>query len=167
MPPPSDPPVQAITPLPQLGQDIAQFEVGRGSWLTCAVTSAAEVLCWWPSFAPGVPGEVMASRLGVTRVLALGADNVKVGVGGNWFAALKRDGSIWTLGEARIKNLSNREAPRPIEGLPGRAVDLTAGEEYFCALLEDQTVWCRGRDLGQRSDGPATFGAAPLRGCTP
>jgi hypothetical protein len=54
-----------------------------------------------------------------------------------------------------------------IEGLPARAVDVVTGGYHLCALLEDGTAWCRGRDYGQRGLGPATLGASRLRGCLP
>ncbi len=45
----------------------------------------------------------------------------------------------------------------PVEGLPGRAVAVTAGGHHSCALLADGTVWCWGRNtngqLGEAASG--------------
>jgi hypothetical protein len=136
---------------PELGTDLTQFEVNQAGDFACGVSISGRVTCW---------GRMSSHDFG--------DDNVKVAVAGQWWALLKKDGSVWTFGDGRLAGFPLAwDAPALMEGLPGRAVDIAIGHNYLCAELADATAWCRGEDNGQRSVGPPVFGAAPLRGCAP
>ncbi|MDO9122685.1 MAG: hypothetical protein Q7U31_12910, partial [Anaerolineaceae bacterium] len=51
-----------------------------------------------------------------------------------------------------------------VDGLPDKAIDVTGGEEFTCALLKNLEVWCWGENgLGQLNDGTTTNSSKPVK----
>jgi alpha-tubulin suppressor-like RCC1 family protein len=53
--------------------------------------------------------------------------------------------------------------PLPVAGLPTGAISVVGGMDHFCALLDDDSVWCWGRGAeGQLGDGKQTDSFVPV-----
>lgn len=51
-----------------------------------------------------------------------------------------------------------------VEGLPGKAIKFDAGENFTCAVLEDNSIWCWGENSsGQLNDGTKTNQPSPVQ----
>jgi hypothetical protein len=83
--------------------------------------------------------------------------------------ALNADGEIWCWGENSSGQLgngstANSSSPVKVTGLPDKVLSMTAGEEFTCAQLMNQEVWCWGKnDKGQLNDGTTTNQTSPVK----
>lgn len=80
--------------------------------------------------------------------------------------ALAHDGRVWCWGENSLRQLGDSDAegdagpgtipdldrgtPVPVRGLPGRAVDVSAGHDHTCAVVEAGDVYCWGLNVALR-----------------
>jgi len=96
------------------------------------------------SFDKETPPLLVRSLPGVTGVAAVAA-------GAKHFAALKRDGTIWTWGENDTGQLGDgtttpRDTPRRVMGI-GSVISLAAGNNVTLAVKKDGSVWGWGRNI--------------------
>jgi alpha-tubulin suppressor-like RCC1 family protein len=127
-------------------------DLAAGADHTCASVAVGGVECWGandvgqigngsddngaqsppviaPTYVPGVGGAIAA--------------------GDSWTCALGSDHTVQCWGSDQWGQLGNgiettsEDSPVPVQGLAG-AVQLTAGSEHTCALLESETVECWG-----------------------
>jgi hypothetical protein len=156
-------------PAVDLGADVIQLAAGVSH--TCALTDAGAVRCW---------GQGTRGRLGYGDVesigddespssagdLSLGAAATQVTVGLHHSCALLEGGGVrcWgrgdqgQLGTASVDDVGDDEFPAdfPPVGLTAPAVQISAGGEHTCAVLEGGFVQCWGRgDSGQLGYGHA------------
>jgi len=106
----------------------AALAIEAGEWRTCAVLLSGAVRCWGGRSDP----------FGVDEV-TLDEPVVQLAAGDDWYpmCALTLGGSVWCW--------RGDEQPRRIElGRP--AVQVDAGFDFACAVLDDGTVRCWGRD---------------------
>ena len=147
-------------------------QIVTGAWHTCALLKDGAVRCW---------GRGDEGQLGYGNTADIGDDetpamvgNVEVGgtvvklaAGGFHTCALLQDGGVkcWgngregRLGHGNTTNIGDNETPASIAevAVGGLAVQLTAGEEHTCALLEGGAVRCWGRGaLGRLGYGNTT-----------
>jgi hypothetical protein len=71
--------------------------------------------------------------------------------------AVADDGMVWCWGnndrgELGDGTAESRGNPTPVRGLPGRAIDASAGYAHTCALLEDGSAYCWGDNTGGQID---------------
>lgn len=76
---------------------------------------------------------------------------VRIAAGANHTLAILADGSVWswganTYGQLGDGTTSDRLAPVQVQGLPGPAQAIAAGEGHSLVLLNDGTVWGWGDD---------------------
>ncbi|PKO01166.1 MAG: hypothetical protein CVU42_01595 [Chloroflexi bacterium HGW-Chloroflexi-4] len=83
--------------------------------------------------------------------------------------ALTIDGEIWCWGENNSGQLGdgstmNSNIPVKVDGLPEKVLAITAGEEFTCAQLMNQDVWCWGNnEVGQLNDGTTINQTKPVK----
>lgn len=147
---PGDMPPKA---LPEL-VDVDHLSAG-GGWHTCALVNGA-VHCWGSSESPGALGQGTPEAYGANEgettppAVKLGLPAKSVVVGGNQTCAILDDDSVrcwgWT-GQGSIG-----DEPGEIEALPAMTlaedgetvIQLAAGWEHTCALLDSGKVRCWG-----------------------
>lgn len=154
------------------GQVVVDIDAGDDH--TCALLASGDVRCW---------GLGTSGRLGYGNTTTLGDDagetpaalgNVDVGgtvvqiaAGGSHTCALLDDGAVrcWglngvgQLGYGNITAVGDTELPSsvgPVD-LGGAAVQIVAGAEHTCALLEGGSVRCWGRGTAGRLGYGDTF----------
>ena len=142
---------------------------------TCALLVDGEVRCW---------GGQHEGTDGLTRNLPIGGKVKQLAVGGPHTCALLTDGNVrcWgagakgQLGYGNADDIRSDQLPPPLGNVEvgGKVVELAAGTEHTCALLEDGNIRCWGlNDDGQLGYGhtenigddetPASAGDVPYR----
>ncbi len=129
-------------------------DLSAGDKHVCAVLSDSSIRCWGNN-AAGQLGDdstmdstipVAVLQLPPARIVAAGTDHN---------CAILTDGSVqcWggngkgQLGDA---SLSNRAIAGEFVGLAGRAIGITSGDQFTCAIIDDGSVQCWGsNDCGQ------------------
>lgn len=119
-----------------------------GASRSCAVTQAGRVLCWgWDGMEQvfDIPNPVDNVR-----------DAVSVTIGLEHACAVTGDGKVlcWgvnTVGQLGDGSTRNSISAVMVKGLNGRAMAISAGFHYTCALLEDGQVQCWGAGIPGRS----------------
>jgi alpha-tubulin suppressor-like RCC1 family protein len=138
----------------------------------CAVTQAGKVFCWgaaaWGQLGYGKRGSGPANAEFVP-VPATGIDDAKdVVVGGSATCAVRAGGAVSCWGHDNDGQLglgggpSFRLEPSTIPGLTGveRIVKWGAGA-YFCAVKDDDSVWCWGGAAGNAPKRAPAFDQVP------
>ena len=154
------------TTVTDLGSGAASIAVGHHH--TCAVTNRGGVVCWGlndygqigfgtTSVRPYVPVAVTGLSSGV----------VQVDAGYQHTCALTAAGGVKCWGYNGYGQLGdgtneNRTTPVDVVGLTSGVVQIDLGYEYSCALLENGTVRCWGRnDWRNLGDGTTTVRYTP------
>lgn len=143
--------------------------VSAGSNHMCGVRSSGTVVCL---------GDNSDGQLGNgTRVSSFDAPIITtintatdIAVGTRHTCAILTDGSVTCWGANERGQLgdgttTDRTAPVAVSGLSASATQLALGDDFTCALLNDQTVECWGHhDAGQLGDSALTdtFSASPV-----
>ncbi len=156
------PPADGIIPI--TGGRIIASGLGH----SCMTTLDNRVLCWGLN-SSGQDGDgTTINRLKPVFVEDL--DGVyQLTLGSRHSCALKGDGTVWCWGENSSGQLgngstANSSVPAEVSGLPARAVRFTAGQNFTCAVLEDDSIWCWGENTsGQLNDGTKTNQPSPVR----
>lgn len=139
--------------------DARAIQVSAGVVHTCALFEGGGVRCWGDgTFGklgyPGVAEVVDSDALAGLPEIELGGDTIQVSVGKSHSCALLDEGSVrcWgrggdgQLGYGDELNIGDDEAPGsagPVM-LDSAAIQVGAGENHTCALLENAKVYCWG-----------------------
>jgi len=147
------PPGGSSVPVPIVRSDGAPLmgirQIDGGGDLTCALGFDSRVVCWG-IVEPNQPGVDYAVDLDVGDTAA---SIIEIAVG--WGAVCRLDGAgvVQCMGTNDYGQLGNdepagyRPTMAPVVGLPGPAVHILAGDQHFCALTEDRTLWCWGENV--------------------
>jgi alpha-tubulin suppressor-like RCC1 family protein len=132
-------------------------EVDAGLQTTCAVANDLNAYCWGSdSFGLLGDGAVGLPSATGTPQQVPGISEVRaIGVGERHACAVNTGGQVlcWgddqngQLGDGTVGSPSVRPAPAPVLGVTG-AVDVVAGPDHSCALIDDGSVQCWGNDNG-------------------
>ncbi|MBA4383898.1 MAG: hypothetical protein C0410_04125 [Anaerolinea sp.] len=171
---PSQPVVQAASNLlipvtgglqiPVTGTRIIVAGLGH----TCMTAGNSEVLCWGLNASGQVGDGTNDNQLKPVFVKDLN-EVVDLTAGSLHTCALKSNGEVWCWGEnesGQVGNGATTDTSLPVfvDGLPDKAIDITGGEEFTCALLKNMDVWCWGENgLGQLNDGSTINRTKPVK----
>jgi len=154
-----------LTPTDLTGTSAAQ--VSLGLFHGCALSPLSGVSCWG-SGGGGQLGDGGFGNAFTPTMPIAGLSAASISIGGNSSYALKTDGAVmaWGLndkGQLGVGVATTTSAtPMPVT-LGGKVVQLTAGGNHACALLEGSVVRCWGfNDQGQLGDGTNTQRDAPV-----
>ena len=143
--------------------------VAAGGGYTCAVTRGGGVECWGTNGSGQLGARSPASSSVPVHVAALRGRASTVTTGEQHGCALLRSGRIACWGANESGQLGDgtrrdRRKPTRVRGLVGRAVAVSAGLAYTCALLKAGVVECWGANqFGQLGDGSLDDRVRPVR----
>lgn len=141
--------------------DVQEFAVGK--YTTCAATVRGALLCWGANDSGQVgDGDGDGTDLTTpTPVVGLQERVLYVSLGGEHGCASLEGGSVLCWGANTFGQVGNGDdtadpilSPVSVVGLPRSAVSTSCGAHHSCALLDDGSVWCWGRNShGQLGNG--------------
>ena len=148
------------------GQVVASSNWAGG----CSITVTDTLNCWgedlFGELGNGTENPTPSSNPtpvpGLTNV-------VQVSYGGPHVCALVKSGTVycWGLndhGDDGDGTTSQRDSPVVVVGLPADATQVSAGDDYTCALLKTQQVWCWGlNSVGQLGNNSTSDSSTPVR----
>jgi hypothetical protein len=135
---------------------------------TCMTAGNGEVLCWGLNASGQVGDGTNDNQLKPVFVEDLD-EVVDLTAGSLHTCALKSNGEVWCWGENESGQIgdgttTDTNLPVFVDGLPDKAIDITGGEEFTCALLKNMDVWCWGENgLGQLNDGSTINRTKPVK----
>jgi alpha-tubulin suppressor-like RCC1 family protein len=159
---------QRVTLLPG---DAAQITAGDRH--TCAAMTDNTAWCWGydvnGQLGDGLFRAVSAAEPTPEPVTALGQTVAQISGGFEATCALRLDGSAWCWGYNANGQLgdgttNNNATPVPVSGLGSGVAQVSAGNDFACAVKTDGTVWCWGSNQeGQLGNGTTTDSPIPVR----
>lgn len=158
------PPKPPVVIIPVTGGN----QIIGGSFHTCMTTADGRAICWGLNKSGQVGDGTNTNRKKPVFVKNLTGVS-QLSLGSNHTCALLADGTIWCWGDNTSGQLGNgttknSSVPVAVVGLPSRVVNFTAGQEFTCAVLTDQSIWCWGNNSnGQLNDGTTTNQTKPVK----
>jgi alpha-tubulin suppressor-like RCC1 family protein len=142
--------------------------IASGFGHSCMTVADGRVVCWGLNDAGQLGDGSTSNRRVAVYVKDISGVNV-LALGSRHSCALLTDGSVWCWGSNKYGQLGNgstknSSVPVQVTGLPAKAVNLTSGENFACAVLDDNTIWCWGENgSGQLNDGTTENKAQPVK----
>jgi alpha-tubulin suppressor-like RCC1 family protein len=145
---------QSNVPVPVTGlADATQLAVVTSG--TCALKKDGSVVCWGQDF-----DKVPVAVEGATDITQLDAEGFACGVKKDKTVVCWGQNSYGQLGDGTKVDRAKKAAP--VKGLAG-AVQVSVGVDHACALLEDNSVKCWGKNgRGQLGDGSIDDRSEPV-----
>lgn len=153
-------------PVAILGNDVAS--VSAGSMHTCAVTTGGALYCWGRNQYGQLGDGTAQDRLIPTMVLGLSSGVVSVSAGNDHTCAMMATGAVQCWGSNQYGQLGtgnniNRTSPTPVVNLSPGAKQISVGQSFSCAVLNDGSARCWGwNGNGQLGDGTTTLSNSPV-----
>jgi len=158
------------TPVP-VGAGIGNVkDIAAGFLHTCAVKMSGTVYCWgYNGFGQLGDGSTIDTFI-ATKVENLGGGVKSVDAGHFHTCALKYDGTVWCWGDGQHGQLGNLMfyqtplTPTQVFAL-NDVTDISVGTHHACAIKEDGSLWCWGKNNphGQLGDGTYMNKAMPVQ----
>tara|TARA_B100000683_G_C12497664_1_gene556677 strand:+ start:1138 stop:2943 length:1806 start_codon:yes stop_codon:yes gene_type:complete len=163
-----------LSPREIQGLDSDFIDVAAGVNNTCVITAAdGKVYCWGDNQSGAIGNGVhqpFAREGEPIETEDLGQRAVKLSLGSTYALAIMADGSVKGWGQNSYGQLGNgsmtspQNSPLAVVGLEGPVIQISAGVNHSCALLENRSVWCWGRNnYGQLGDGTSVDSASPVQ----
>ncbi|MFO0636858.1 MAG: hypothetical protein U0168_28850 [Nannocystaceae bacterium] len=172
-----DEPGESPALLPAVPMPAPAVAVTCGAWHSCALLDGGDVQCWghnpygqlgYGSTELGIGDDEPADDEGLVD---LGGAAIAIDSQGHHNCALLDDGTVrcWglndegQLGIGSFETIGDDELPSSVAvALPAAALDVQVGAKFSCALLDDGTVHCWGRNAeGQAGLGDTVGHAVP------
>lgn len=131
---------------------------------TCAVATSGTLWCWGGNFHGQLGNGTKKSQGYPTQVGSLSSWR-SVAAGYTHSCATRTDGSLWCWGDNLHGVLGSKPTPSiqydPVQVGPlDTWASIASGGQHMCALRQDKTLWCWGRNdesqLGDGTDKPPT-----------
>ena len=158
-------PLTAAFVIPETGGGVPIIVAGLGH--SC-MTYGDGVICWGLNLSGQLGDGTNTNRLEPVTVKDL-HNVIDLTAGSYHTCALTAAGEVWCWGENTSGQLGNgttvnQSVPVMVKGLPGKVVDFTAGNDFTCAKLENNDIWCWGNNqYGQLNDGTLTNSSVPVK----
>ena len=146
-----------------LGSERTAVAIATGFLHTCVILDDGSVSCWGNNDQGQLGDGTTTDRLTPTQTASLGADRtgVEIIAKNHWTCALLDDGSISCWGSnynGQLGDGTNTDRNTPTQtaslGTNRTAVAIAAGSNNVCAILDNGSVSCWGRNYaGQLGDG--------------
>lgn len=156
--------IPPVIPIPVTGGSIIAAGLGH----SCLTTADGYVVCWGLNDSGQVgDGTFKNQWKGVFVKDLTGVFNLSLG--SKHSCALLTDGTVWcwglnTSGQLGNGTTENSNIPVQVTGLPDVVASISAGQDFTCATLQDQTIWCWGDNSnGQLNDGTSTNTSKPVK----
>jgi alpha-tubulin suppressor-like RCC1 family protein len=156
-----------------LGTGRTAVAISSGRLHTCIILDDGDVSCWGNNSVGQLGDGTTTQRNTSTQTLSLGSGRTAVAIssGGEATCAILDDGSVSCWGDNQYGQLgdgtnTDRSAPSQTSSLgTGRtAVSISSGGSRTCAILDDGSVSCWGRNLyGGLGDGTNTNRNTPTQ----
>ncbi len=134
---------------------------------TC-MTVGTEVVCWGLNDSGQLGNGNFDTQLVPNYVLNL-TNVVDLTAGSLHTCALTDAGEVWCWGEntsGQLGDATNLNSNQPVlvKGLPSQVTDFTAGNDFTCAQLANDEIWCWGDNgVGQLNDGTNVDKNTPVK----
>jgi len=142
--------------------------VGAGIEHSCALLADGTVRCWGTNFVGQLGDGTIGGGSAIPKPVQGLSGVIGLGAGGFHNCAIMSDRTAQCWGRNQDGQLGNGNnttdsgTPQPVTGLTG-VVALAAGGYHTCALLNDASVRCWGRnDRGQVGDGTTISRSTPV-----
>jgi alpha-tubulin suppressor-like RCC1 family protein len=135
---------------------------------SCMTYNNGQVICWGLNASGQVGDGTFKDQHKPVYVKDL-SGVLNLTAGSEHTCALTISGEVWCWGENSSGQLgdgttTNSNVPVKVIDLPGKVLSFTAGEEFTCAQMMNQEVWCWGKnDHGQLNDGTTKNQLVPVK----
>ena len=156
-----------------LGTDRTAVAIAAGEYHTCAILDDGSVSCWGSNDYGALGDGTTTDRNTPTQTSSLGTDRTAVALSAGDYhtCAILDDGSVscWgynVFGQLGDGTTTQRTTPTQTSslGTDRTAVAIDVGEDYTCAILDDGSVSCWGRNYyGALGDGTTTDRNTPAQ----
>ena len=157
-----------LTPVDVAGLDSGVRALSVGLWHTCAITAEGGVKCWGYNADGRVGDGTQENRLTPVAVAGLSEAVVALSAGGGHTCAVTASGGVQCWGANNIGQLGDgtttqRLTPVAVLGLSDKALAVSSGAGYSCALLATGGVQCWGYNVsGALGDGTSISRLTPV-----
>jgi alpha-tubulin suppressor-like RCC1 family protein len=144
----------SLTPVSVANLGTAATSIASGWYYSCALLNDGTVKCWGQGLY-GALGSGTSNRTSATSVTGLGGTVSAISSGSYHTCALMSDGTVKCWGANESGQLgdntqSYRSSAVSVQSLGGTAIAISAGGNHTCALLNDSSLKCWGKnDYGQ------------------
>ncbi len=143
-------------------------QIVSGLGHSCMPYGDGQVICWGLN-ASGQLGDGSTVDRNVADYVENMTGVLSLTAGSKHTCALTTENEVWCWGENTFGQLGdgttqNKLLPVQVKGLPADVLSLSAGEDFTCAQLTSNEVWCWGKNnLGQLNDGSTKYQAKPVK----
>jgi alpha-tubulin suppressor-like RCC1 family protein len=159
----------SAVPAPVSGLAGGVAAMATGTYHSCALTTAGNVLCWgynrWGQVGTGTAGSDVLTPV---PVASLSSRVVSLSAGESHTCAVTASGSVLCWGLNEFGQLGNGTrtssvVPVAVAGLPSNVVAVAAGEYHTCALTSAGAMLCWGyNEDGELGNGSTSDSAVPV-----
>ena len=152
------------------------LDVDTQSSTVCAISGGGDLYCWGRNDEGQIGIGSDEEEIHVVSAVEAISGVVDVNVGYKFACALiEPDGIVYCwglgdkgqLGDGVAEDGHNSNVPTIVGGLPDAALQVSAGRDHACALLDDRSIWCWGNgtagQLGDGQSGSDHLSAVPVK----
>lgn len=136
--------------------------IGAGSYFSCAFVEDGALECWGAmSFFSVDPGTNPRRPYVIRGLRASGPHQISLGIG-HGCALVDGGGVVRCFGNNNFGSVGGFSNGALVVSLPRPAIQISSGNDYSCALLDNREVWCWGANrYGQVGNGLTADSSPP------